>query len=371
MIDSIGLDTFRTFVAALFTRQELAGLLRVSHDWQQILDKTEHVWTALCHKAWEGKVYVPKSLRLMALGSAAVDESAVKERTSLMSMRVSGLKEKMTTLRVRIAQGQCVEKKDFVDVIEATQKDRIERGTETDKLLHAPHLLVRRQRRQKNSDESDAGADQVNDRGADDLDEQVEELLECLPKAALRLSLADSRRTLITAEELTSFVFNVRVRADGPLAQAVPYDPYWMTDVDFVPSSSSSSSSSASTSACGEVRFTDDGRGNCYVNSTWPRDATTLEPQDPFAALGMPQTPNSLEWRLEHGGGLIRLMISSRDGPCEVVSRHPETWGFILFSQATVWTSWPMPPKEQHDLFLDDSNLDMLSSELGPQPFWD
>jgi len=348
MIDSIGLDTFRTFVAALFTRQELAGLLRVSHDWQKILNKTEHLWTALCHKAWEGKVYVPKPLRLMALGSAVVDETAAKERTSLMSMR------------------WCVEKKDFVEVIEATTKKHIELGTGTDKPLHAPQLLGHKQQRQKTSNASDSGAEQVNDRGADDLDKQEEELSECLPKAALRLSLADSRRTLITAEELTSFVFNVRLRSDGPLARACSYDPYWMTDVDFVPRSSSSSSSSASTSACGEVRFTDDGRGNCYVNSTWPRDATTLEPQDPFAALGMSQPPNSLEWRLELGGSIIRLMIMGRDGPHDVVSRHPETWGFIIFSQATVLTSWPMPPKEQHDPVLDDGNLDNLPSEVGP-----
>jgi hypothetical protein len=42
---------------------------------------------------------------------------------------------------------------------------------------------------------------------------------ECLPKAALRLSLADAQRTSIEAEELTSMVFNIRTRADGALAQ--------------------------------------------------------------------------------------------------------------------------------------------------------
>lgn len=54
---------------------------------------------------------------------------------------------------------------------------------------------------------------------------------ECLPKAALRLSLADAHRTSIEAEELTSMVFNIRTRADGALAQVnEKRGPYAMHD---------------------------------------------------------------------------------------------------------------------------------------------
>ena len=49
----------------------------------------------------------------------------------------------------------------------------------------------------------------------------------CVPaKAALRLSVLDSTRSWLTTDEITAFLFHVRVRQDGPFAQLVPVDPW-------------------------------------------------------------------------------------------------------------------------------------------------
>ena len=66
----------------------------------------------------------------------------------------------------------------------------------------------------------------------------------------------------------------------------------------------------------------------------------------------------------------MRLIIMGRDGPIEVVSRHPETWGWVLFSQGTVWTSWTMPSQEDNDPVLAEENLANLPSDLQLAPSW-
>lgn len=354
MIDTIGADSFSTIVAALLTRQELARALRVCREWLQVIDQAEHVWGALCHQAWVGKVYVPASLRELAKGAAFVAEASAQRRAGLSAMRVGELKQKMTEMRVRVAPGQCVEKKDFVDAIEDNRKKRAELGTAAEKLVRAPFLLVRRHATRR---EGAAAAAATIAAAEQDQEGAAPNVLldECLPKAALRLSLADASRTRITADELVSFVFHVRVRADGPLAQAVPFDPYWAGGT-FTPDSP----------PCGQARFTNDGLSNCYVNFTWPKDLLTKQPKDPFAAMGMPQTqtPGALEWRIELQGSTVQIAIMGQDGPQEVVSRHPENWGFVLFSQATLWASWPLPPKEKPDPVLADENLWKLRTQV-------
>ena len=91
---------------------------------------------------------------------------------------------------------------------------------------------------------------------------------------------------------------------------------------------------------CGEARFEPDGR----VVVTWPE--VEGERLDPFAALGMRISDHGLGWseaQLTADGRVVQLLFDGRPGPQEVVCRHPGTWGWVLYSQGTVWTSWEMP----------------------------
>ena len=47
---------------------------------------------------------------------------------------------------------------------------------------------------------------------------------------------------------------------------------------------------------------------------------------------------------VELDGSLVQIYFRGQPGPQEIVCRHPLTWGWILYSQGTCWTSWPMPP---------------------------
>ena len=70
----------------------------------------------------------------------------------------------------------------------------------------------------------------------------------------------------------------------------------------------------------------------------------------------------TLPWR--RGGFAVarcRLIIAGQRGPQEVVSRHPENWGWILFSQGSLWTSFEMP-------FLDDESGVLLDGNLKDLP---
>ena len=52
----------------------------------------------------------------------------------------------------------------------------------------------------------------------------------------------------------------------------------------------------------------------------------------------------------------------------QVVSRHPVHGGWILYSQGSVWTSYPMPCRGKNgqcvDEYLKDQNLCKLPSDL-------
>jgi hypothetical protein len=279
----LGNDIFLMIAAAL-SRSDLASALRVSKSWQAVLDGTARLWWAACKSEWASKVYVPAALRALAEGD---DE---QERRDLMASRVRELKNMLHSLRLQ-DDGGLIEKGDYADAILRARRLSAEQGTPTQQLLRRPSLLVRR---------GESG-----------------------PKAALRLSLADAARTAITAEELTSFTFNVRLRHDGPLQQALAYDPWWQGKGN------------------GEARYGQDGS----VRFSWPEDPDNAgERLDPFLALGMSTSSVSFSWALEMEGRMVRLLFNGQPGPQEVVCRHPATWGWVLYSQGTCWTSWEMPP---------------------------
>lgn len=301
---ALGNDIFLT-VAAELSLHDMASAVCVCRPWQALLDGTDRLWSALCERVWASKVYVPSSLRAMAEGASAVTAAEEKERRDLMSSRVRDLKDLMRSLQLQ--GGDFVEKGDFADAILDARRKVVEEGSPTERLLRLPLMLVRRE----------AG--------------------ESPPKAALRLSLADAKRTFITEEELVSLTFEVRLRRDGPLSEAIQFDPWWLHK------------------GAGAVRFhpkvgaADTGS----VSFTWPVDPDTGEQLDPFAALGMPLAEQGLEWSLPlrpgGHGRVIDLLIHGHPGPEELVCRHPRTWGWVLYSQGTCWTSWPMPKCEVVD----------------------
>ena len=141
----------------------------------------------------------------------------------------------------------------------------------------------------------------------------------------------------------------MRLRHDGPLAQAASLDPWWQRK------------------GCGEARFSADG----HVRFTWPVDPDDAdgEPMDPFAAMGMRNA--TLGWELHMDGRVVQLLFSGHGGPQELVCRHPTSWGWVLYSGGTCWTSWPMPPCAEvdgrracSDPLLREEALGELPSEL-------
>ena len=186
-------------VAAQLTLAELARSLRVCKAWLGILDGTPHLWRALSAKTWADKAFVPESLRAMAERDFASEDDTkdaeARQRQSLMGLKIADLKQLMRRLRVQVSTADLIEKGDFADAIIHAQRTAAAGHDKTQNLLARPWLLARPS--------------------------------EALPKAAMRLSLEDARRLRISEDELTSLVFSLRVRNDGPLAQAMSYDPWW------------------------------------------------------------------------------------------------------------------------------------------------
>ena len=74
--------------------------------------------------------------------------------------------------------------------------------------------------------------------------------------------------------------------------------------------------------------------------------------------------PDGLGWELESEGRAVGLTMQGQRVVQEVVSRHPVNWGWILYSQGTVWAQNHLPPKAREDPFLRDGELRKLPSEL-------
>jgi hypothetical protein len=194
-LSALGSDVFLV-VAAHFALSELAQVLCVRKAWRTLLDGTPHLWRGLCKHVWASKAHVPAALSVLAEGEFA-EMAEDEERRTLMHLRARELKDLVMSLRLERESRFLIEKGDFADAILSARRKAAEASSVTFTILNRPLQLVRRE----------AG--------------------ESLPKAALRLSLLDAQRLHITKEELMSFTFNVRVRHDGPLMQAMEFDPWW------------------------------------------------------------------------------------------------------------------------------------------------
>ena len=311
----LGDDIFLA-VAAMLPLEDVARALLVAKAWQQALDQDADLWQSICAREWRHKVYVPRALRAMAAGISALQAVEEEERQELMRLRARELKDQMRLLNLRDEMASLVEKCDFAEAILRVRRQAAADGTTTQKLLRQPLELVRHTS------------------------------AEVLPKAALRLSLADAKRTRITVEELMALTFSIRVRSDGPLAEAAAYDPWWLNK------------------GSGEARFE---RG--AIRLSWPADPdpnSDGEPLNPFVMMGM-SGDMAMDWSLELNGSLVQIFFHGQPGPQEIVCRHPINWGWVLYSQGTCWTSWPMPPCRDGacaDPLLRDGELRELPSEI-------
>ena len=286
-------------------RRDVAISHQVSRAWSALLGGSELLWRGLCQREWADKEYVPASLQVLSEGRAAVAAARAASREKLMRLRVSELKDRMRSLKLQSRASELIEKGDFADCILRAQ-------TSASELLNEPSLLLR---------EGEPHA-----------------------KGALRLSLDDSERLAITEQELTSLTFSVRMRNDGPLADAICFDPYWAGK------------------GVGKARFTAEG----HVEFHWPPDPDADgAPMDPFLALGMETA--ILGWSLEGHGLMVQMSFNGQEGPKELVCRHPTNWGWVLYSQGTCWTSWEMPPCRDRmctDPHLQEAHLWRLPSKL-------
>jgi len=157
---------------------------------------------------------------------------------------------------------------------------------------------------------------------------------EPLAKRALRLSLEDSTRGSLTDEEIVSFEWHVRVREAGPFRQLVPLDPWWYN-----------------AGVGGRANFSVEQHTTREVKFIWPPG------RDPFEIFNVRREARCL-WDLDYGGRIVQLSLGQW-GPRQSVARHPVTWGFVLVDSATVWTSWPMPPRGE-DFLLEDDCVNQL-----------
>jgi len=157
---------------------------------------------------------------------------------------------------------------------------------------------------------------------------------EPLAERALRLSLEDANRHFLTEDELTSFEWHVRVRSSGPFNQLTPLDPWW-----------------AGGGQGGRATFTVEQHTTKEIKFVWPPG------RDPFDLFNMRRDLKFL-WDLDFGGKIVQLSLGQW-GPRQTVARHPVTWGFVLVDPATLWTSWPMPPRGE-DVLLEDEFVNQL-----------
>jgi len=230
---------------------------------------------------WKDKVFIPKNIA--SLSSPGNDVNA---RSDLYELSVKQLKARLQAKRVPVLKiAACVEKREMVELL--VEHERFSIGDQA------------------------------------------------LARYALRASLADAQRNAITEEELTSFVFNVRLRADGRLRDRIHLCA-WNQRQPVIT----------------EARFSADHK----LTFTFPPNFNPFGDHfdDGFGLL--------LTWRLLDGGPCLQLEFNGSDGPQEFVSRHPKNWGWILMSGGTCWTSWPMPKPGEDPEIEDAAVARVLSS---------
>jgi hypothetical protein len=183
--------------------------------------------------------------------------------------------------------------------------------------------------------------------------------VECLAHYGLRIAWLDRKRNYLTEEDLCSYEWNIRVRADGPLKSLVSSDPWWTDTSDT--QENENQMTETGVSHTGQRRQEEEGEGlvkqTTAIIKFYPNSEFQIIRNGPsFLESLMDGDPNErFTYALEKSGTILSLSI----GVKEYIARHPHNWGFILQSQGTVWTNYPMP-KRGKDILLEDENVSFL-----------
>ncbi|CAM9371865.1 unnamed protein product [Chrysoparadoxa australica] len=186
-------------------------------------------------------------------------------------------------------------------------------------------------RRLKESSENAALWDAVRERLWNGKFYIAPRIKELPPKQAVKESLVDATRTVITAEELTSLEWCFRFKEyAGEMWSGC--DPWWLER------------------EATRVKYTKD--GNIEMKRSPDGTPAFVE------VFGL-----SLRWRFQDHTTTTqgsKLLVSTQDRlvPSYILSRHPEHWGWLLQSCWILMVSWPLPLKTQdQDPYLLDENL--------------
>lgn len=284
VIDTVGPEAWGEALTYLSARQ-LAVCCAVSSGWKTLLD-SQYLWSNVSEGVWADKAYVPLQFRRMA----ALDNNS-RVRTDLKQLSVRQLKKKLH--EYQLDGRHCLEKGEFIRLIADYELKTFHRSP-----------------------------------------------TEVLSKRALRESIRDARRRQITRDELTSFEWNFRLRADdsSPLAMLAMHDAWHHGRQP------------------AKCRFFPEQEGQ---KVEWYFEAG----YNPFDGVFDLQ---DIAWERELQGGIIRFNITGNQGPCGGITRHPTNWGFVLISAATIYTSFAMA---RDDPFLADEHAnDLLFSGGGLDP---
>jgi hypothetical protein len=180
--------------------------------------------------------------------------------------------------------------------------------------------------------------------------------IESLAHFALRLIWLDRKRNCLTEEDLCDYEWNIRVRGDGPLRSLVPQDAWWSTSNgtnDIEGESLAATISPAVFGTSTTLRF--------YKNGEFVIHAKGPSFLDSLIAAS---ESDAYTYSLEKSGTVLSLSI----GVKEFVARHPENWGFVLQSQGTVWTNYPMAPHLADPLIEDEYVSSLVDKEINYGP---
>ncbi|GMI16223.1 hypothetical protein TrLO_g12966 [Triparma laevis f. longispina] len=338
-ISGLDNDSF-SYISLFFTLNDLSSAILTTKVFHRLITANEHLWKRACHRVWEDKVYVPSGLRSLAQGVEHVEQtkkstlSDIKSSNSVKELKMKLLRANANHYHI---QG-CYEKSEFVNLLFDTTVKR------TDPTRDDGSEEFWMQRHTYNPFSADA---------------MIEKnvipftrfgVTPACSMIALKLSIIDSNRTNITFEELQMFTFNVRCRMDGPFTQLCGEDPWWLG------------------AGFGKVNFLNPKDGS-KMSWLWPKDSQGKE-MNPFANMGMIAQMDQMSWELVNMNRQVQMFFAGNRGPVEVIARHPITWGWVLFSEASVWSCWEYTKEELNTQIMTRGIRDSDVNHHDPDSFY-
>jgi hypothetical protein len=159
--------------------------------------------------------------------------------------------------------------------------------------------------------------------------------VECLGRFAVRYTYIDSTRNTITEEELCLPTWNIRIKEGGQLCHLLHEDPWWSGDPQVKEGTTTT------------VNFFSDTCFRFHMSGPSPFSSMLQETNDDNASL--------FHYTLQNYGRSVYLSF----GVTEVVFRHPTNWGFMMGSNGSVFTGFPMPCRGR-DLLIEDPEVEDL-----------